>query len=659
LKTSQSPANEVGPTTTEPPIIAHDIMGGKSKRGRTKSSPNDGSNSKNSEKRQCQTTMEEFVEIRRDLTENFEELSVSVNGGENEGGENGQVAKQRLDVNNWENGNNWEKAKNGNQNCVAQMDEAIDSCDSGTQSLQHASVMPDLSSAIQSVSEELKSHRSLLHQILDHQDTFKKSMETFERRITDQNKHITDLENRMVVLEKYKTDAPQHSNASDMAFLEEEINRLERKQRERNIRVIGVQEQYRENCMQIVENIVQGQLRVNAKIEVAHRTGPNNEPRRHIIARVSSVQEKIDIFKAQRYSGTFPNVVFTDDLTSRDYKRKRAYKPQIDQARRDKKRWQFRNGWLFIEGQRIELNNQLEDQYRTDHQQQYGNERPVAVSGHSTVAPPPTDGYQRVESSSTDGSTDGSQVSQTLVTYAEVHAEENPSGRLSTHQSPSNPGYTQPQSDIVQQQPVSTVPWHPPPNRVRQPPPARQLPSRQPPPRQPLPRHPPPRQPLPRQPLSRQPPPRQPPPRQPPPRQPPPQQQPPRQPPPQQQPSRQPPPQQQPPRQPQPQQLLPIPPPQNAWQPSSAQTVPQQTPPGQGPGLRQHGPSTQTSVQKPPEQRQHQQCYAPTPVSNLSPFSPEFQSSASLHRTENPGPDVCEQYTPVSAQPQPRLYQRA
>ena len=103
--------------------------------------------------------------------------------------------------------------------------------------------------------------------------------------------------------------------------MSEQMNRLERKQRERNLPRIGYKERSGENCKDIVSNIAYEQLRVEAYIEVAHRTGKKRDTPRHIIFTVNSVHEKSDILKAQRYHLREKGYFITEELTRKDLER--------------------------------------------------------------------------------------------------------------------------------------------------------------------------------------------------------------------------------------------------------------------------------------------------------------------------------------------------
>ena len=174
-------------------------------------------------------------------------------------------------------------------------------------------------------------------------------LSAINQRISQQAACIHDLEQRVVSLE---TSEP-NGQIEKLQRLEEHVNYLERKQRERNIRLIGIPENQYENCYDIVVSIIQ-ELQVYADVEVAHRTGRSGQQQpRHIIARVTSVQGKLDILRAQKHFLKNKAYFFVEDLTKKDYETKRALKPVIDKARHEGKRWRFRDGKLYVNGEHI------------------------------------------------------------------------------------------------------------------------------------------------------------------------------------------------------------------------------------------------------------------------------------------------------------------
>jgi len=156
----------------------------------------------------------------------------------------------------------------------------------------------------------------------------KQEQENIKKRVTQ-----TDLENKR------------------LQNLEDQVQNLERKSRERNLRLVGYREREGEDCVKIVENILP-MLNVGSCVEVAHRTGRTAEDKpRHIIFRVRTLQNKIDIQKRQRESLKDKDFFIVDDLTKHDLEVKQRLQPVIRDARSKGKKWIFKNGNLYINGQ--------------------------------------------------------------------------------------------------------------------------------------------------------------------------------------------------------------------------------------------------------------------------------------------------------------------
>lgn len=144
--------------------------------------------------------------------------------------------------------------------------------------------------------------------------------------------------------------APQRLN--EIKQLNDQVQNLERKSREKNLRLVGYKENEREDCQRIVEQVLSVHLKMDPKmLEVAHRTGRRiiGKPR-HIIFRVSTVQCKIDIMKSQRECLKDKQYYIADDLTKQDLETKKRLRPVIQEARNRGDKWTFKNGRLYIKG---------------------------------------------------------------------------------------------------------------------------------------------------------------------------------------------------------------------------------------------------------------------------------------------------------------------
>lgn len=128
-------------------------------------------------------------------------------------------------------------------------------------------------------------------------------------------------------------------NMSETTVLKQELNKMERKSRENNIRIIGVKEDQGEDCTHIVDNILSEKFDMHkTEIEAAHRTGAIKTVRgqtkpRHIIVKLLRRQDKYKVMREKADSLAVSNFFIANDLTAADMDRKRAFQPLIDRAR--------------------------------------------------------------------------------------------------------------------------------------------------------------------------------------------------------------------------------------------------------------------------------------------------------------------------------------
>jgi len=192
------------------------------------------------------------------------------------------------------------------------------------------------------------SENAILQQILTGQDSIKLSLAAIEEKLKRQDIQQTKTEERL------KDMANKQNDMEDViSRLTQKINSMERKQRERNVRLIGVAEQRGEDCHQLVTRILNLDLNMNPVVEVAHRTGRLTQRPRHIIFRVGYVNDKIEILSRQFQALRNKPYFLVEDLTKMDYETKKSLKPEMDRARREGKRFRFINGSLQIEGENV------------------------------------------------------------------------------------------------------------------------------------------------------------------------------------------------------------------------------------------------------------------------------------------------------------------
>lgn len=338
---------------------------------RAKSSPSNQTKGK----KKCQISLDRFISlsnVRRELEQELDDIDVE----EDELANDKQNKQETSIYSEKDTGNTIMYSGTDAGNEIVQMEPTQDN------------------TRVNGLNAQLQSHGELLQQILQNQEKSQSCLTNLETRmsalessIRSQGNALQQLEQRIVTLESNPSQC-QTSYPNEVSQLVEQVNRIERKQRERNVRLIGLQEQHGENCKAIVESIIRGELRLNAYVEVAHRTGRKTDRPRHVIFRLSSVQEKIDVLKAQRHSTLRSNIHFIEDLTHKDYETKKAFRPQIMKARSENKRWQFRNGELYIEGRKVQLQDEMVQQHYTQSGTTYADALYGAGAGGTNIQNP-------------------------------------------------------------------------------------------------------------------------------------------------------------------------------------------------------------------------------------------------------------------------------
>ena len=208
----------------------------------------------------------------------------------------------------------------------------------------------EMISAINRMNKQMRKHQSKIEEQMTTITTLRQEMTSVTSRLSEVEKQLQNTRDSAAAQQQ----SGQQSGSGDTASLQEHVNRIERKQRERNLRLIGVQESPQEDCYDIVYSVIYDELGIGGTVEAAHRVGRRGPKPRHIIFRVDHVDTKMNILTCQRQYLRDRDYFIVEDLTKQDYNKKRSLKPQIDQARRENKRWSFRNGKLYIDGQYVQ-----------------------------------------------------------------------------------------------------------------------------------------------------------------------------------------------------------------------------------------------------------------------------------------------------------------
>ena len=137
----------------------------------------------------------------------------------------------------------------------------------------------------------------------------------FEReRIDKLQEKQAKMEKKMEEMEKEMNELKAQAAKNAIA-----TNKSERFSRRNNIRLVGVKEVpqgQREECVDIVEEILREKFDMHCKVERAHRDGRRVEGRpRHILFKFLSYRQKVDVMKRAREALKNDSYFFVDDLT--------------------------------------------------------------------------------------------------------------------------------------------------------------------------------------------------------------------------------------------------------------------------------------------------------------------------------------------------------
>ena len=157
-----------------------------------------------------------------------------------------------------------------------------------------------------------------------------KALEFEGHRINDLEKKNKELEGRLEKMEGAYAQIQQK-----LVQQEIEVNKAERFSRRNNCRIVGVpeptDESGHEDCIQLVEDLLNAKFKANIKIERAHRDGKKGDRPRHIIFKTLSYRDKVEIMKGARQALSGEKFYVTDDLTRQDLERKRRHSKEVQE----------------------------------------------------------------------------------------------------------------------------------------------------------------------------------------------------------------------------------------------------------------------------------------------------------------------------------------
>ena len=171
------------------------------------------------------------------------------------------------------------------------------------------------------------------------------SLELVHAEVKDFKEIINDTKKGQKILEQCVQD-----QTTEIAEIREDINKLERKSRENNLRIVGMKVDENEVPIDLVKGVLSNKFGLpEIELEVAHRTGKIKYVRgvkqpRHIIFKVQRRDDNYAILKKKRESLQHEAYYITDDMTDADLAKKIGLKLVIEDAKRQNKRWRFKKG---------------------------------------------------------------------------------------------------------------------------------------------------------------------------------------------------------------------------------------------------------------------------------------------------------------------------
>ena len=153
----------------------------------------------------------------------------------------------------------------------------------------------------------------------------------FERERIDQLQvNQSELEEKLEKMEKEMEEMKARVSQNAAA-----ANKSERFLRRNNVRLVGMKEApqgQREECVDIVEKVLQEKFELTCKVERAHRDGRRSEGKpRHILFKLLSYRQKVDVMKRAREVLKDEPYFLIDDLTPSDLQEKQKYVRQVQE----------------------------------------------------------------------------------------------------------------------------------------------------------------------------------------------------------------------------------------------------------------------------------------------------------------------------------------
>jgi regulator of replication initiation timing len=178
------------------------------------------------------------------------------------------------------------------------------------------------------------------------------------KSIEFQSSRIDELESKLspIVEENALLKAEVDSLTQMVKQNSELLNKQERFSRRNNFRIVGVPATAKENCTEIVEEMLADNFNMaDVSVERAHRDGRGHEGKSpHILVKVLSYRDKMDIMQTAKSVLKDEVYFIVDDLTKADLAEKKKWGQRVKQLYKEGTKLNFfagkwrRNGQPFL-----------------------------------------------------------------------------------------------------------------------------------------------------------------------------------------------------------------------------------------------------------------------------------------------------------------------
>ena len=179
------------------------------------------------------------------------------------------------------------------------------------------------------------------HMIKKAVDSLLESVQKVESKLEIESSRIDELEKKNAELEKKNANLVKKTKEIEKEIEDIKItlsrhtsdaNKAERFSRRNNFRIVGIPEakgNEREDGPKLVENVIRENFGMDVKVERAHRDGMKADRPRHILVKMLSYRDKVEIMKNARKNLESKPFYIINDLTKADLEEKKKWRKEV------------------------------------------------------------------------------------------------------------------------------------------------------------------------------------------------------------------------------------------------------------------------------------------------------------------------------------------